>query len=145
PQAPIHPGATADVIRAAGAFATGLQYSRQLEIARFDFDLANASGPVDVMQRWRDLEKATPLGYEPGTFYPSRLNMVVGPPGGSYFTALWTQAASMALRQRYGDATLAADVAPKLRTAFFEADANADTHADAERQRAPTTADRMRA
>jgi thimet oligopeptidase len=120
PQEAPFAGDTAEGIRAAGAFASGLQYSRQLELARFDFELAAASGPVDVMARWRALEKATPFGYEPGTFYPSRLNMVAGPTGGSYYTALWTQAASLALRQRYAGHTLDPEVAPRLRAAFFE-------------------------
>ena len=123
---PLFPAAVAEGIRAGGAFAAGLQVSRQLEIARFDFELADASARVDVVRRWQALEAATPFGYTPGTYYPSRLNMVASAPGGSYYTALWAQAASLELWRRYAGRTLAADAAPALRGAFFGAAAPAD-------------------
>jgi len=117
---PLFPAAVAADIRVGGSFAAGLQFARQLEIARFDFELADARAPISVVRRWAALEAATPLGYVPGTLYLGRLNMVASPPGGTYYTALWAQAASLELWRRWAGRTLAADVAPQVRAAFFE-------------------------
>ncbi|MFO0318460.1 MAG: M3 family metallopeptidase [Hyphomonadaceae bacterium] len=76
-------------------FAASLALSRQAQIARFDLDLHAAKPPRDVMAAWRTREMQTPLGHEPGTRQPARLNTVAGPTAGTLSVGLWTDALAM--------------------------------------------------
>lgn len=79
-------------------FAASLALSRQVQIARFDLDLHATNPPRDVMAAWRSREMQTPLGYEPGTRQPARLNTVAGPTAATLFVPIWTEALAMRIQ-----------------------------------------------
>jgi thimet oligopeptidase len=104
-----------DKARAARDFGKGLQVSRQQLYAAYDLALHGTAAP-DPMETWEKMEAATPLGYVPGTTFPSGFAHIAGGYGAGYYGYLWSQAVAADMRTAFLTDKLDPKVGARLRS-----------------------------
>ncbi len=96
-------------INQARRFGAGIQYARQHELASFDMQLAGPK-PGDPMATWINLEKATPLGYVPGTRFPAQFHHLLNGYAAGYYGYMWSEVLALDMASRWGANLLDAKV-----------------------------------
>jgi thimet oligopeptidase len=81
---------TLDRLEAARRFGKGIDYARQHLYALYDMTMASgdAGKSNDV---WKRLEGATPLGYAPGTAFPSAFGHLASGYAAGYYAYMWAE------------------------------------------------------
>ncbi|MET0384030.1 MAG: M3 family metallopeptidase, partial [Burkholderiaceae bacterium] len=112
------PEALVDKARAAQDFGKGLLVARQQLFASYDLALHGPTAP-DPMDTWTRMEAATPLGYVPGTAFPSGFAHIAGAYGAGYYGYLWSQAVALDLRTAFGGDRLDPKLGARYRAAVI--------------------------
>ncbi|MBW3671343.1 MAG: Zn-dependent oligopeptidase [Acidobacteria bacterium] len=92
------------VDRLAGArrFGKGIHYARQHLYASYDMTLAGGArgGSLD---RWKQMEEQTSLGYVDGTMFPAAFGHITGGYAAGYYGYLWSETIANDLLAAFGD------------------------------------------
>ena len=89
-----------DQARVARDHGKGLRVARQLLFASYDLALHGADA-AEPMALWAEMEGATPLGYVPGTMFPSAFGHIAGGYAAGYYGYLWAYAVALDLRTAF--------------------------------------------
>ena len=109
------PDELVDKSRAARDFGKGSQVARQHLYAAYDLALHSATAP-DPMETWEKMEGATPLGYVPGTTFPSGFAHIAVGYGAGYYGYLWSQVVATDMRTAFAADKLDPKVGARYRS-----------------------------
>ncbi len=77
-------------LEASRHFGQGYRYARQLELADFDMALTTAN-PAPALDTWAGLERATPIGYVPGSLFPANFTHMMDGYAAGYYGYMWSE------------------------------------------------------
>lgn len=99
------PEIDADLVRrldGARRFGKGIHYARQHLYASYDMSLAG-SDPGLALERWRQMERETSLGYVEDTMFPAAFGHITGGYAAGYYGYLWSETIANDLLSAFGD------------------------------------------
>ena len=76
-------------LESARRYGQGLRYARQWLYA--SFDMALSTDPQPPLAVWKNLERATPLGYVEDTSFPSSFSHIANQYGAGYYGYMWSE------------------------------------------------------
>ncbi len=87
-------------MNAARNFGQGIRYGRQLLLATFDMHIHDVK-PVDPLEAWQKLQRATPLGYIEGSQFPGQFGHLMGGYGAGYYGYMWSEVLALDMLSGY--------------------------------------------
>lgn len=108
------PDALMDKAVAASHYGKGVRAARQHLYASYDLALYGPE-PQDPLALWVQMEGDTPLGYVPGTVFPSRFSHIATNYSAGYYGYLWSLVVAMDLRTAFAADKLDARVGKRYR------------------------------
>jgi len=115
PDAPVMDAALVDRLNAARRFGQGIQYARQHLYAVFDMTLYGPE-PGRAMDTWVDMERATPLGYLPGTEFPGTFAHIAGGYAAGYYGYMWAEVIALDMLSAFGAKLMNPEVGRRFRS-----------------------------
>jgi len=100
--------------RQARDYGKGVKFARQHLYASYDIALYGAE-PQDPLALWARMEGDTPLGYVPGTRFPSGFSHIVQGYAAGYYGYLWSLVVAMDLRTAFAADKLDPEVGMRYR------------------------------
>ena len=82
-------------------YGMGMRYARQHLYAAFDMAMTGEQ-PRDVMETWKKMEGATPLGYLEGTAFPGSFSHIIGGYAAGYYGYMWSEVLALDMLSKFG-------------------------------------------
>jgi len=115
PDAPVMDAALVDRLNAARRFGQGIQYARQHLYAVFDMTLYGQQ-PGRAMDTWVEMERATALGYLPGTEFPGTFAHIAGGYAAGYYGYMWAEVIALDMLSAFGPRLMNPEVGRRFRS-----------------------------
>ncbi len=114
PTCPVIDADLAKRLDGARRFGKGIHYARQHLYASYDMALAGASS-ASSLDRWRQMEDETALGYVEGTMFPAAFGHITGGYAAGYYGYLWSETIANDLLSVFGDDIMNRDTGHRFR------------------------------
>ena len=110
--------ALVDRLNASRRFGQGMAYARQHLYSAYDMSLSGEK-PGKVLEVWKQMEGATPLGYVEGTEFPGSFAHIAGGYAAGYYGYMWAEVIALDMVSMYGDDLMNPEVGRRFREAIL--------------------------
>ncbi len=113
------PAAHAQKLDAARRYGQATAYARQWMLAKLDMELSERPRPP--LEVWKELERASPLGYIEGTRFPTSFTHIASGYAAGYYGYMWSLVIARDLLSGFGNDLLDTRAGARYREAILGA------------------------
>lgn len=99
PECPQLTHAEIEQLQKASRYGQGIRYARQWQYATLD--MALSTEPRPALDVWKEIERASPLGYVEGTMLPASFSHIAGGYAAGYYGYMWAQVLALDMLSAY--------------------------------------------